>query len=77
MSQAQTAAKVDVSSAPSAFNLMKWIAENPDKLKPPLGAKTLFQDQDFMVIGRRWTEHTHGLPMSIRPRNSSFSSREP
>ena len=28
---------------------MKWIAENPDKLKPPLGAKTIFQDQDFMV----------------------------
>ena len=49
MSQAQTAAKVEASPAPSAFNLMKWIAENPDKLKPPLGAKTIFQDQDFMV----------------------------
>jgi 3-hydroxyanthranilate 3,4-dioxygenase len=36
-------------SGPAAFNLMKWIAENPDKLKPPLGAKTIFREDDFMV----------------------------
>lgn len=34
---------------PAAFNLMQWIAENPDKLKPPLGAKTIFREEDFMV----------------------------
>ena len=28
---------------------MKWIAENPDKLKPPLAAKTIFREDDFMV----------------------------
>ena len=36
-------------AAPAAFNLMEWIAENPDKLKPPLGAKTIFREDDFMV----------------------------
>ena len=36
-------------SGPTAFNLMKWVAENPDKLKPPLGAKTIFREDDFMV----------------------------
>src|SRR6516165_12763234 len=34
---------------PTSFNLMKWITENPDKLKPPLGAKTVFSENDFMV----------------------------
>src|SRR5215204_6383524 len=36
-------------SGPTAFNLMKWIAENPDKLKPPVSAKTIFRGDDFMV----------------------------
>ena len=34
---------------PASFDLMSWIAENPDKLKPPLGAKTVFRGDDFMV----------------------------
>ena len=40
------------SSAPAkpiALDLMQWIAENPDKLKPPIGAKTIFRGDDFMV----------------------------
>jgi 3-hydroxyanthranilate 3,4-dioxygenase len=49
MSQAQTVSKTEASTGPTAFNLMKWIAENPDKLKPPLGAKTIFREEDFMV----------------------------
>lgn len=32
-----------------AFDLMRWIAENPDKLRPPLGARTVFRADDFMV----------------------------
>ncbi|MET0278419.1 MAG: 3-hydroxyanthranilate 3,4-dioxygenase [Pseudorhodoplanes sp.] len=49
MAQAATAQKTETSSGPTAFNLIKWIAENPDKLKPPLGAKTIFREEDFMV----------------------------
>jgi 3-hydroxyanthranilate 3,4-dioxygenase len=46
MAQAQP---VPQDEKPASFNLMKWIAENPDKLKPPIGAKTIFQLDDFMV----------------------------
>lgn len=49
MSQAQAVIEPEASSGPQAFNLMKWIAENPDKLKPPLGAKTIFREEDFMI----------------------------
>ena len=49
MAQAATAQQTEQTSGPTAFNLMKWIAENPDKLKPPLGAKTIFREDDFMV----------------------------
>ena len=49
MAQAATVQATEQSSGPTAFNLMKWIAENPDKLKPPLGAKTIFREDDFMV----------------------------
>jgi len=41
--------RTDDVGGPTSFNLMKWIAENPDKLKPPLGAKTVFREDDFMV----------------------------
>jgi 3-hydroxyanthranilate 3,4-dioxygenase len=33
----------------TSFNLMKWIDENRDKLKPPTAAKTIFTMDDFMV----------------------------
>ena len=54
MAQAQAVQKTEdknniTTSGPTSFNLMKWIAENPDKLKPPLGAKTIFREDDFMV----------------------------
>jgi 3-hydroxyanthranilate 3,4-dioxygenase len=49
MAQAQTASTTQADTGPSSFNLMKWIAENPDKLKPPIGAKTIFREDDFMV----------------------------
>ena len=49
MSQAQAVIEPEASTGPQAFNLMKWIAENPDKLKPPLGAKTIFREEDFMI----------------------------
>lgn len=49
MSQAQAVTQAEASTGPQAFNLMKWIAENPDKLKPPLGAKTIFREEDFMI----------------------------
>ena len=42
MAQAATAQKSETSTGPTSFNLMKWIAENPDKLKPPVSAKTIF-----------------------------------
>lgn len=45
----QNARQPHQQSGPTAFNLMKWIADNPDKLKPPLGAKTIFREDDFMV----------------------------
>ena len=41
--------RTDDVGGPTSFNLLKWIAENPDKLKPPLGAKTVFSEEDFMV----------------------------
>src|SRR6516225_1007587 len=41
--------RTDDVGGPTSFNLMKWIAENPHKLKPPLGAKTVFREDDFMV----------------------------
>ncbi len=37
------------SHEPASFPLMQWISENPDKLKPPLGAKTIFRQDDFMI----------------------------
>ncbi len=48
MAQAQPV-RTEEKAGPTSFNLMKWIAENPDKLKPPLGAKTIFREDDFMV----------------------------
>ena len=53
MAQAQAVEKTQATatdtSGPTSFNLMKWIAENPDKLKPPIGARTLFHADDFMI----------------------------
>ena len=49
MAQAASIQKTEETSGPTSFNLMKWIAENPDKLKPPVGAKTIFQGDDFMI----------------------------
>ena len=43
MAQSQTAPRTADTEGPTSFNLMKWIAENPDKLKPPLGANTMFR----------------------------------
>ena len=34
----------------AAFNLMKWIDDNRDKLKPPLGATRLMPQGDFLVM---------------------------
>lgn len=31
------------------FQLNQWISDNADKLKPPLGAETLWKDTDLMV----------------------------
>ena len=49
MAQAHAVAPAEEKAGPTSFNLMKWVAENPDKLKPPLGAKTIFREDDFMV----------------------------
>jgi 3-hydroxyanthranilate 3,4-dioxygenase len=49
MAQSRAAPRTADTAGPTAFNLMQWIAENPDKLKPPLGAKTVFREDDFMV----------------------------
>jgi 3-hydroxyanthranilate 3,4-dioxygenase len=49
MAQAQIAPRTADTEGPTSFNLMKWIAENPDKLKPPLAANTVFRQEDFMV----------------------------
>ena len=32
-----------------AFNLQKWIDENRDKLKPPVGNAQVWEDGEFMV----------------------------
>jgi 3-hydroxyanthranilate 3,4-dioxygenase len=32
------------------FNLKKWIDENRDLLKPPIGNKCLYQDTEFIVM---------------------------
>lgn len=32
------------------FNLKQWIEDNRDQLKPPVGNKKLYEDQDFMVF---------------------------
>ena len=34
---------------PASFDLMRWIEDNRDKLKPPTAAKTVFRMDDFMV----------------------------
>ena len=36
-----------------AFNLMKWIEENKDELKPPVNNKVLWEDSEFicMILG--------------------------
>ena len=49
MAQAAAIQPTEQASGPTSFDLMKWIAENPDKLKPPLGAKTIFREDDVMV----------------------------
>ncbi len=61
MAQAAAVQKTDETAGPTAFNLMKWIAENPDKLKPPLGAKTIFREDDFMVTVVGGPERAHRL----------------
>ncbi|MBV6656852.1 MAG: 3-hydroxyanthranilate 3,4-dioxygenase [Devosiaceae bacterium] len=33
----------------TSFNLMAWIEENKDKLRPPTAAKTVFAQDDFMI----------------------------
>ena len=38
-----------IEPALESFDLMRWIAENRDKLKPPTAAKTIFTMDDFMV----------------------------
>ena len=35
---------------PAPFNLDRWIAENRDSLKPPVGNKLLFRDSEFIVM---------------------------
>ena len=49
MAQASIIQKTEASSGPTSFSLTKWIAENPDKLKPPTGGKTILREDDFMV----------------------------
>src|SRR6188474_1966848 len=49
MAQASTIQKTETSSGPTSFSLTKWIAENPDKLNPPTGGKTILREDDFMV----------------------------
>ena len=34
---------------PASFNLMRWIRENEDKLRPPTAAHTIFTLDDFIV----------------------------
>jgi 3-hydroxyanthranilate 3,4-dioxygenase len=33
-----------------AINLMKWIEENRDLLKPPTGNKMIWEDRNFMIL---------------------------
>ena len=35
---------------PAPFNLDRWIAENRDSLKPPVGNKLLFRDSEFIIM---------------------------
>ena len=46
---ATVAQKLESEAGPTSFNLLKWISENPHKLKPPIGANTVFRGDDFMV----------------------------
>ena len=32
------------------FNLMQWVAEHREQLKPPVGNKQLYRDSDFIVM---------------------------
>ena len=32
------------------FNLRQWVEDNRDQLKPPVGNKKLYEDQDFMIF---------------------------
>lgn len=49
MAQSPTAVVSSKESTPTSFNLMQWIADNPHKLKPPIGGNTLFRLDDFMI----------------------------
>ena len=48
MAGTETAAPA-IKPALENFNLMKWVDDNRDKLKPPTAAKTVFAQDDFMV----------------------------
>jgi 3-hydroxyanthranilate 3,4-dioxygenase len=50
MAQALAAEKQSpANKRPASFNLLSWISENPHELKPPIGANTVFREDDFMV----------------------------
>jgi 3-hydroxyanthranilate 3,4-dioxygenase len=33
----------------ASFNLMQWVADNRELLRPPVANRTLFADSDFIV----------------------------
>ena len=35
---------------PSVYNLKSWVDENRDLLKPPVGNKMVYRDQEFLVM---------------------------
>ncbi|QCI66589.1 3-hydroxyanthranilate 3,4-dioxygenase [Phreatobacter stygius] len=47
--QALEQTATEAGQKPAAFNLMKWIDENADRLRPPTAAHTIFKLDDFMI----------------------------